>query len=168
MARFSRLGNVIKSTKHIIDSEGGLTNVVSVTNLARGVNAKAATLNPVEVEVGEKINAFFISYFLIGQTGAPVGGSQNWYLARQHSDQANSAFPDPGETGTSNLRNQIIHEEKGLIGSGDGTAMAFKGVIVIPRGMRRMRQGDNWNLVSKNNGTDGVQFCIKCIYKSFA
>ncbi len=124
-------------------------------------------MTPSEVMVGAKINGFFISYFLIGGTGAPVGGSQNWYIAQRHSEQSNASFPDPGETGTSLLRNQIIHEEKGLVGSGDGTAMAFKGVIVVPRGMRRMREGDDWLLVAKNNSTDSVNFCLKSIYKSF-
>ncbi len=158
---------VINSIKHVIDTEGGLTSTVSVVPLAKGVGTQSDPFNPNNVVVGSRINAFYISIFIIGATGAPVTGSQNWYIARQHSGQSNSGFPDPGTTGTSLLRNQIIHQEKGLVGSGDGTAMAFKGVVVVPRGMRRMREGDNWNIYLKNNSADSATFCLQSIYKSF-
>ncbi len=158
----------INSVKHVIDTEGGLTQTVSVVPLAKGVGTQEEPFNPNAVIVGSTINAFYISIFIIGATGAPVGGSQNWYIARQHSGQSNSGFPDPGTTGTSLLRNQIIHQEKGLVGSGDGTAMAFKGVVVVPKGMRRMREGDNWNIYLKNNNvSDASNFCLQVIYKSF-
>ncbi len=167
MPRFGRSKNPINSSKHVVDVEGGLTNTRSITPIVTAVGAPSTPMVPTEVMVGATINAFFISFFIIGGTGAPVNGSQNWYIIKTHQAQAQSNFPDPGETGTSLIRNQIIHEEKGLVGSGDGTAMAFKGVIVVPRGMRRVREGDTWFIVAKNNGTDDAQFCLKTIYKSF-
>ncbi len=128
-----------------------------------------AVFNPTEVVVGSKINGFFLSIFIIGSTGAPIVGAQDWYIGKSHSGQTGATlFPAPGSTGASAFRNQIIHEEKGLVGSGDGTAMAFKGVIVVPKGMRRMREGDEWFINLRNNdaGTSS-QFCVKAIYKSF-
>ncbi len=108
----------------------------------------------------------FISVFVIGATGAPLNGPIDWYIAKEHAGQTN--LPTPGQTGTSTVRNQIIHEEKGLAGSGDGTAMAFKGVVVIPRGMRRFREGDSWRLILRSeDATNDASFCVKAIYKSF-
>ncbi len=169
--RTSRLGTQIHSIKHVIDSEGALTGASSSTNVfATAVVARNTVFNPAEVVVGETVNGIFLSIFMIGATGSGQDGSLNWYIAKSRSGQLPGAdFPDPGSTGISDLRNQIFHEEKGLAGSADGTAMAFKGVVVIPRSMRRMREGDQ--LFIKLRSTDAVNnvnFCIKSIYKSFS
>ncbi len=107
---------------------------------------------------------------MLGATGGGLNGSLNWYIAKARSGQAPGAdFPDPGSTGVSDMRNQIFHEEKGLAGSADGTPMAFKGVVVIPRSMRRMREGDQ--LFVKLRSTDNMNdtnFCVKVIFKSFS
>ncbi len=104
---------------------------------------------------------------MIGASGGGLNNSLNWYISKEHTGQAGD-FPQPSETGVSALRNQIFHEEKGLAGSADGTPMAFKGVIVIPRGMRRMREGDVIALHLRNlDVTNDANFCIKAIYKSY-
>ncbi len=164
---FRRRSSPINSLKHVIDSEGALTATKSVSVIAQQTAVRSDPFNPVQVLTGERINAFFITIFIKGSSGTTVNGSQNWYIMKQHAGQA-AVVPDPGSTGTSNIRNQIFHEEKGLVGSGDGTAMAFKGVIVVPKGMRRIRDGDIFQLVLLNNGTDAAEFCIKAIYKSFS
>ncbi len=141
---------------------------MSAVTLAQQTAVRTSPFNPVEMLTGETINAFYLSIFIIGATGAPVTRAQDWYLIKQRSGQA-AVLPQPGQTGTSNVRNQIIHEEKGLVGSGDGTAMAFQGVIRIPRGMRRTRDGDIWSLQLVNNDpTSDATFCVKAIYKSYS
>ncbi len=157
----------VNSIKHIIDVEGALTAAgLSSNPIAVAVpNVDTGTFKPGDIRVGATINAFFLSVFTLGATGGGNTGSINWYLAKLHDGQA---LPQPDNTGISMIRNQIIHEEKGLAGSADGTPMAFKGVVMVPRGMRRMREGDTWWLVIK--GTDAVtdyNFCLKAIYKSF-
>ncbi len=122
---------------------------------------------PGDVRVGASVNGFFITIFIIGSTGAPVAGSQNWILWKLHEGQAGVA-PNAGNTGTSKVRNQIIHQEKGLVGSGDGTAMAFKGVIVVPKGMRRMREGDEWAIrMNNNDASNDTNFCVRAIFNSY-
>ncbi len=166
--RGNRLGNVIHSVKHIVDSEGALSGAVtSTTPLLTVVNQRSAVFDPLEVNIGEKVNGIFLSIFVIGATGAPLNGSINWYIIKTHEGQV--SLPTPGITGASNLRNQIFHEEKGLAGSGDGTPMAFKGVIALPKSFRRMRQGDGILIIlSSNDATNDATFCIKAIYKSFS
>ncbi len=156
----------VNSIKHIIDTSGGLTSANSVNEIAKGVPAQdPVNFAPNEVIFGSKINAFFLSIFVIGDSSAALSGPIDWYLIKKEAGQ--TSVLTPGNTGTSNFRNQIIHEEKGISGSGDGTPMVFKGVIVIPRGMRRMREGSLWQIVLKCNGADTCNFCIKAIYKSF-
>ncbi len=163
---FRRNLSPINSIKHVVDSEGSLLAATnSVTTILDSVpNVDPATFVPGNVRVGAKVNGFFISVFVIGDTGAPVVGSINWYIAKTHTGQLGQ-LPNAGNTGTSLIRNQIFHEEKGLAGSGDGTAMGFKGVIAVPRGMRRIREGDQFHIVVRS--IDTAQFCVKAIYKSY-
>ncbi len=159
----------VNSIKHIIDSDGVL-NAAAASQVPICVavpNVDTTTFKPGDVRVGAKVNAFFISVFVIGATGAPLNGSINWFIWKEHEGQAVTP-PQPGQTGVSKIRNQIIHEEKGLAGSGDGTPMAFKGVVVVPRGMRRMREGDTWHIrLLSQDATNDATFCVKAIYKSF-
>ncbi len=105
---------------------------------------------------------------MLGASGGGLQASLNWYIAKLHAGQTVSDFPGADATGNSQLRNQIIHQEKGLAGSQDGTPMGFKGVIVVPRGMRRMREGDQWFISLKNqDGVNDAIFCIRSIHKSF-
>ncbi len=160
----------VQSIKHVIDAGGGLTATASVVVLGTSVIIRSgAPFTPNELLIGETVNGVFLTVNIIGATGAPVAGPVDWYIAKQRSNQdPNVDFPDPGDTGQSNLRNQIIHEEKGVPGSGDGTPHVFKGVVVIPRGMRRTRQGDQLFVKLKMTTGDTGTFCVKAIYKSFS
>ncbi len=169
MARFRNL-SPINSIKHVLDTEGALTGgtASAVPVLVAVPNVDTTTFVPGDVRVGAKVNGIFLSIFMIGATGAGQTGSLNWYIGKQHSAQVLSNEAQPGNTGISKVRNQIFHEEKGLAGSADGTPMAFKGVIVIPRGMRRMREGDSIVVVLRSTDTmNDVNFCVKAIYKSY-
>ncbi len=167
---FRRRGSMairpVNSLKHIVDTEGALSGAAtSATPIATAVITQVDPFNPVNVRVGATINGFFLSVFVIGATGAPLTGAIDWFLWKAHAGQS---APTPSTTGTSEVRNQIIHEEKGLAGSGDGTPMAFKGVVVVPKGMRRMREGDRWELrLRSSDATNDATFCVKSIYKSF-
>jgi len=158
----------INSVKHIIDTEGAMSGAAQASvPLATTVESLSTPFNAGEVLLGSKINAFYITFFSIGATGSGQTGSINWILWKQHAGQS-AVSPNPSGAGDSEVRNQIIHQEKGLAGSADGTPMAFKGVIVVPRGMRRMRSGDIWFIRFVNtDGTNDVNFCVQSIYKSF-
>ncbi len=158
----------VNSIKHILDSSGALSGGAASTNtIANAVPNVGTTFVPGDIRVGATINGFFLSIFVIGATGSPLNGPIDWFLMKFHTGQA-GATPVPGNTGISPVRNQIIHEEKGLAGSGDGTAMAFKGVVAIPKGMRRMREGDEWKIIlSSADATNDATFCVKAIYKSY-
>ncbi len=160
----------LNTIKHIIDSDGGLTGgIKSVNVIANSVITRNATFNPNEVELGSHIYGFYISLFMIGASGSGVGPSQNWYIAKARAGQDPSTdFPSPGSTGAAKLRSQIFHEEKGLVGSADGTPMAFKGVVVVPKGMQRVRDGDQiFIAINSSDAVNDANFCLKAIYKEF-
>ncbi len=168
MARFRRGNslNPVNSIKHVLDAGGGLTSTSSNVPIATAVANVGTTFVPGDIRVGATINGLFLTVNIIGATGQGVTGPVDWYIIKLHSGQA-GVLPTPGNTGISTIRNQIIHEEKGVPGSADGTPHIFKGVVVIPRGMRRMREGDTINVVLKMTDPDAGTFCVKSIYKSF-
>ncbi len=171
MPRRNRLGSQIHSFKHVIDSDGALTGGgASVTTLATVVNARSDPIVITECEVGDTVNGIFLSVFAIGAGGQGLSSSINWYVAKARANQNPvSDFPNPQAVGSSPVRNQIFHQEKGLAGSADGTPMAFKGVIVVPKGMRRMRDGDSiFVKINSLDATNDATFCIRAIYKSFS
>ncbi len=145
---------------------GGLT---STTPIVDAIATAPDPFDPSKIKFGRSIFGFFLSIFIIGATGAPVTRAQDWYIAKLRSGQVASAdFPVPGATGVSSTRNQIFHEEKGLVGSGDGTAMVFKGVIKVPKGMQRMREGDQFFIKMRNaDAAVDATFCIKAIFNSY-
>ncbi len=157
----------IHSNKNIVDSEGQLAvGTDSVTNFVSVIAPGGQVTTVDSVPSGANINGVFISLFLIGSTGSVVPVALDWYVGVLRAGQsAITDFPTPGATGMSNVRNQIIHEEKGLSGTQDGTPMAFKGVVAIPRVYRRMREGTQ--LFIRIKGVADVAFCVKVLYKYF-
>ncbi len=171
MAFGRRMGSSIRpvnSIKHIIDAEGALSAATaSGVPLAVTVPTFSATFKPGDIRIGGKINGFYISVFMIGTGASGQQGSLNWILYKEHAGQAAIA-PTPNNVGISEIRNQVIHQEKGLAGSEDGSPMIFKGVIAIPRGMRRMREGDTWFIRLLNtDAVNDVNFCVQSIFKSY-
>ncbi len=161
----------LTSIKHVVDTEGALSGgAQSIVTIATTGAVRSSPFNPVENIVGDHVNAIFLSIYLIGATGSGQSGAINWYIAKNRFGQSTTTnFPDAGNTGVSLVRNQIFHEEKGLAGSADGTPMAFKGVIMVPKGMRRMREGDGFFIkLNSTDITNDVNFCVKAIYKSFS
>ncbi len=158
----------VNSVKHIVDAEGQLAAATaSGIPIAVTVDALTTPFKPGDIRIGGKINGFYISVFMIGSGAGGQQGSLNWILYKEHAGQA-AVAPTPSAAGTSEIRNQIIHQEKGLAGSEDGSPMIFKGVIAVPRGMRRMREGDSWFIRLLNtDATNNVNFCVQSIYKSF-
>ncbi len=159
----------INSQKHVLDVEGALSGgTKSVSTVLLGVAAPSNPFVPGDVPFGSRVSSLFLSIFMIGASGSGQDGSLNWYIAKLRNGQSSGEFPNPGETGVSQVRNQIFHEEKGLAGSADGTPMAFKGVVRVPPSMQRVREGDQLHIVLRSTDiTNNVNFCIKAIYKSY-
>ncbi len=162
--RGNRLGNIINSVKNVIDGQG---NIVATTDTEQqilvAVDAFDAS-STVEVATGSKIFGVFLTIYLYNNADQ-VAGSLDWYYGVRRGVTTFADMPSANQTGLSPLRNQILHNEKGLagaIGTG-GPPMVFKGIIRIPRQYQRLREGDI-HFISFRSSQAG-KFCIKAIYK---
>ncbi len=94
----------------------------------------------------------------------------NMYLAIWKNLGGNITIGDLNLIGGTDMKNLVIHQEMVMINAVDGGVPRnlFKGVIVIPRGMRRMAPNDIWNL-SVWCPTTGVatNVCAQAHYKEF-
>ncbi len=128
-----------------------------------------------EVSRGCKINGLFLSLFFYTEGGelASEVPLVDWYIlvnrrgALSGIGNAATQAPVPGAQGTHQNKYLIIHTEKGLAGGGDaslsGVPMVFKGVIVIPRGMRKMDALTKISVFARANFA--TKFCMQAIYK---
>ncbi len=142
------------------------------------MDATTRGANPEEVPRGCKINGFYLSLFFgldVNQTGPAAVPLLDWYCMIEKGGVliANGSFgngatqiPVPGATGLNQNVNQIVHEEKGLIGEkNDGSKMVFQGVIKVPRGKQRFTVGDT--IVINARANFDTVFCAKAIYKYY-
>ncbi len=168
----------VNSRKNIVDQAGilpAITNTV-LDNIINGVDqADLATVD--EVTTGSRVNGFFMSFFAIGEGGEIANEVPlvDWYIIKDSGGAFGTTFdathlPTPGTTSVHVNKRWIIHEEKGLTGGGDaslsGVPMIFKGVIAIPRHMRRIAVGDRFRLCVR--ATFATKNCTKFIYKWYS
>ncbi len=154
---------------------GAVTDTV-LDNIIQGVDqADLATVD--EVTTGSKVNGFYMSFFAISEGGEVANEVPlvDWYVIKDPGGTFGTTFdathlPTPGTTGVHQNKRFILHEEKGLAGGGDastaGVPMIFKGVIVIPRGMRRIAINDRFRIVARSNFA--TKFCTKFVYKWYS
>ncbi len=179
MMSFRRRGNALRpidSVKHIVETSSVIaatTNTVAL-NLLAGVDTYTLA-DSNGVPTGAKVNGMFLSIFIISEGGelASEVPLADWYIIKSpgnvFSGFSTSQLPTPGATGIHINKRHIIHTEKGLTGGGDvslaGVPMVFKGVIAIPRHMRRIGQDDSFKLCLRTNFAS--KFCIQAIYKHY-
>lgn len=161
-SRRNRLTPVV-SNKEVLDSTQ--VGVAASTNTT--ISILSAVQNYVGAQhtcpVGSKV---FGIYFFVQIVTGFSGNNVDWYLAKQRAHQSTTSdFPSPGATGGDDLRNQILHEEKGIPGDGDNVSpLTFRGVLRIPKGMQRMREADNIFLKLRGS-VNAYDLCVKAIYK---
>ncbi len=129
------------------------------------------------VPKGCTINGFYHSNFFISEGGEVANEVPlvDWYFIKDPGGNMEAlgftanGLPTPGNTGVHENKRFIIHTEKGLAGGGDaslsGVPMIFKGVIAIPRHLKKFRINDKLTLVARSNFA--TKFCCQSIYKYY-
>ncbi len=170
-------GNALRpviSTKNVTETSAILaagTDTVVLTVVNTVDSATLAANN--SVERGAKVNGLFLSCFWYSEGGelASEVPLVDWYIMKNNGNNFSgfdaTNFPTPGAQGTHDNKRFIFHTEKGLTGGGDaslsGVPMIFKGVIALPRGMRKMNANDRIIICARSNFA--TKFCIQAIYK---
>ncbi len=167
MARFRNL-RPVNSRKHVIDQQGGTTIDTAVNHdLAQTVDAPVLA-NVTEVGTACTINSIFLNVqFAINSTQALA----NFYMyvwKNPGSNIAAAQVPKANAVGASDMKKLVIHQEM-MMGEKNTTGIPrtlFKGVLKLPRHMRRFGYNDELRIELLSVGTT-AEYCIQCIYKEY-
>ncbi len=90
---------------------------------------------------------------------AAVSDIINWSVQRLVSGQA--ATVTPNVVGGDDQRNQVMHLD--LLSAGDGQNLRHTFLFKVPKGMQRVREGDQWfvTYISTANTTHSMQVIYK-------
>ncbi len=163
----------VNSLKHVVDTNGAVTAALqSVTDLVNTVDNPAVSASTNQCNIGCKINAIYLRVEVIGKDSA--GGVDNIYMYVYKNPGANLGLPPADSIGSNDNRRYVIHQEMIMLdfkGTTSGFPRTlFKGVILIPRGYRRMGVNDKLQVVLQHRTgevTQLTEFCIESIYKEY-
>jgi len=169
MARFNRFRSSIRPVnriKHVVDSQFATPlNVAVDTFLVNSVESSTLA-NTAFVEQGSTVNGIFLSIEVVN-TGT-AGVLANAYIMVFKNPGGNLVFPNPNAVGANDNKKYVIHQEMVMLQMQDNSnpRTLFKGVIVIPRHLRRMAIGD---LIVVRAFAPGVEtnWCLQAHYKEF-
>ncbi len=165
MTRFSRM-RPVKSLKHIVDIQGALGVATKQDeDLVRASDAPVFSTNPQDVETGATVNAIFLNVQVSATSTAALA---NVYMYVMKNPGNNITEVNANVVGTSDIRKHVIHQEM-IMTEKNTTAIPrtlFKGVIKLPRGMRRFGIEDRLVLSLFAPGTT-YEYCVQCIYKEY-
>ncbi len=153
--------------KHVIDNSatvaGGTTLAI---NIVQTVDAPVLG-STTEVETGAKVNGIYLRVE-VASTETDVGAIPNCYLAIMKNPGNNLVNVTPNAVGANDNKRFVIHQEMVMLNNlaGGNPRTLFNGVIVIPKGMRRMGPQDKL-LALVLAPTNNIAVCIQCHYKEF-
>ncbi len=159
----------IHRIKHVVDfsatlAKSTLLNTVIVQSLDAPVLANTA-----EVESGCTVNGIYLRVEIASNDPIDVGAIPQVYLAVWKDPGGNLTTVDPSAIGANDNKRFVIHQEMAMLqnaGQGSNPRTLFNGVIVIPKGYRRMAINDQLSVVIKSFALD-IAVCIQCHYKEF-
>ncbi len=159
----------INRIKHVVDGSATLAAAANGSFIL--VTATdTPTLGGINtVETGSKINGFYIRFEVASNDDAVLGAIPNFYFYVWKNTGGNLTFPAPNLVGSNDNKRFVIHQEMTMIentGKGGNARTAFNGVVVVPKGMRRMGPNDVWEVRTLCPQIDTAQ-CIQTHYKEF-
>ncbi len=167
---FRRQRNIrpVNSIKHVVDLQGAIPVNTKVTNdLMLAVQDPDPTVAK-EINNGCAINSIFLNVQSYVTSTAALANIYMYVWKNPGSNIAIAQVPDGNKVGTSDLRKLVIHQEMNM-GEKNTTAIPrtlFKGVIKIPRHMRRFGITDVLRIEMFSPGVTH-DFCIQCIFKEY-
>ncbi len=166
MARFSNRMRPIQSLKHIVDIQGALTAGAQTLNfIADTVDNPVTTVSPQQVATASTVNSFFLN---VQVAAAEAIALANVYMAVWKNPGNNLTMPQANLVGISDNRRHVIHQDMMMLQKNVAgiPRTLFKGVIRIPKHMRRFGIDDSLVLALFSPGND-MEFCMQAIYKEY-
>ncbi len=151
--------------KHVFDEQGAIVaNNVKVINFSTTKDAPVLA-NAGENETGSKINGFFITVEVYATNAAALA---NVYFMIAKNQGGNLTFPSPNGVGVDDNKRYVYHQEMIMLQqvTNGNVRTLFKGVIAIPRHLRRNGPNDIHTIRLFAPGVN-INYCIQVHWKEF-
>ncbi len=172
MARYRSRGMALRPInriKHVVDSSATVAAGTALEfQIANATDTPTLAVTN-SVETGAKINGFYIRVEVASNEAIDLGAIPNAYLMISKNPGGNVTMPAPNAVGASDNKRFVIHQEMSMIenkGQGSNARTLFNGVVVVPKGMRRMGPGDQWRCTVLCPALDTAQ-CVQFHFKEF-
>ncbi len=169
VVRRSRTNSSIRPVnriKHVTDKQGATAlGVVDIQSIAVAVDNPTQAVTA-QVAIGSKINGIYLRVEVVN-TGV-TGVLANAYFMIVKNPGFNLTFPDPNVVGANDNKKYVMHQEMVMLNMTDNgnPRTLFNGVVVIPRGYRRMGPNDTIDVHIFSPGVE-LSFCTQAHYKEF-
>ncbi len=154
----------VNSRKNVRDQQGGLAiGVATVSNIADAVDSPSLGV-PASCAIGSVINGLFLNVQVRATTEAAL---PNAYMYICKNPGNNLSMPDANAVGIDDNKKFIFHQEMAMLSGSTEPSIPitlFKGVIKVPKHMRRMGADDQIQVHLFSPGVT-ADFCIQAIYK---
>ncbi len=155
----------VNRIKHVRDIQNATTAGTTATETLISATDTPAIGSTAAVETGSTVNGFFLVVEVVATSSAALS---NVYLSVQKNPGGNLTFQAPNVIGTDDNKRYVIHQEMVMVQrqTNSNPRTLFKGVIVIPRGYRRMGPNDTLTLQILAPGVN-IDYCIQAHYKEY-
>ncbi len=151
-----------------MDKQGALpVNTQVREELALTVDAPVLA-NVTEVGTASTINSIFLNVQFATSSTAALANIYMFVWKNPGTNIGIAQVPNGNVVGTSDMKKLIFHQEM-MMGEKNTTAIPrtlFKGVLKLPKHMRRFGYNDTLNLELYSPGVTH-DYCIQCIYKEY-
>ncbi len=159
----------VNRIKHVVDGSGTVAKNTN-TPFVLITTTDTPTLAVEEsVETGAKVNGIYLRVEVASNDPIDVGAIPNVYMIVWKNPGGNLVDPFPNVVGPNDNKRYVIHQEMSMIenkGQGSNARTLFNGVIVIPKGYRRMGPNDTLEMNFICPALD-TALCFQCHYKEF-
>ncbi len=159
----------VNRIKHVVENNATLAaNTNLVIPIVDTVDAPVLT-NTAEVQTGAKVNGVYCRVEIASNEAISLGAIPNVYLYIAKNPGSNLALPAPNNVGANDNKRFVIHQEMSMIenkGQGSNARTLFNGVVVIPKGYRRMGPDDQLVCTIRCPALD-TAVCAQFHYKEF-
>ncbi len=159
----------INRIKHVFDSSATVAaNTVIIFDVAVATDTPTLAVTNA-VETGSKINGIYCRIEIASDEAIDLGAVPRCYMYLAKNPGNNVTLPFPATVGSDDNKRFVIHQEMSMIenkGRGSNARTLFNGVVVIPKGMRRMAPNDKIvaHVVCPQLNT---AICVQFHYKEF-
>ncbi len=169
VARFNRGLRPINRIKHVVDSQTALP-VNTQLNVGIALANDAPVIgSPAQCITGSMVNSFFASVECVASESSTTA-TANIYIMFVKNPGDNLTFPNANAVGSDDNKRFVFHQEMNMINPTDGgnPRNLFKGVIKVPKHLRRMGPSDKIQMLMFIPSTGvAVNICSQFHYKEF-